>query len=260
MNATTARNRFGPTVALRSRALIGALCLLLGACASTPPPRTVSPDTPADVPVSQTTANPLAISDPWEGFNRRVYRFNALADRYALMPVVQIYRAVLPGFARTGVHNFFSNLGEINTFANSVLQLKPTGSAVTLSRFVINSTVGIGGLFDPATAIGLAQRNEDLGQTLGHYGVGAGPYVVLPFFGPSSLRDSVGLAGDQTLFFALDPLQFDEYPWLRVPYWPLYVIDKRDSVSFRYYQTGSPFEYTLVRLIYMNYRALQVEE
>lgn len=255
-----AMNRFGPTPARQARMLVATLCLLLGACASTPPPKSVDKDTPAEVPVEQTTANPLAINDPWEGFNRRVYRFNALADRYVLMPVVQGYRKVVPGFARTGVSNFFSNFGEINTFANSVLQAKPVGSAVTLSRFVLNSTVGLAGLFDPATAIGLDQRNEDLGQTLGHYGVGAGPYLVLPFFGPSSLRDSVGLAGDQGFLYVLDPLQLDDHPWARVPYWTLYAIDKRDNVNFRYYQTGSPFEYTLVRLIYMNYRALQVEE
>ena len=101
---------------------------------------------------------------------------------------------------------------------------------------------------------------EDLGQTLGYYGVGAGPYLVLPFFGPSSLRDSIGLAGDQGLFYAIDPLQLDEHPWARLPYWTLYVINTRDTVNFRYYQTGSPFEYTLVRLVYMNYRALQVEQ
>ncbi|GAB3672150.1 MlaA family lipoprotein [Salinisphaera aquimarina] len=253
-------NALALTMARQRAALVITACLMLGACASTPPPQTVSEQTPDSVPVTQTTANPLAINDPLEGFNRRVYRFNALADAYVLMPVVQVYRKVTPGFARTGVQNFFSNLGEINTFANSVLQIKPKSTAVTLSRFVINSTVGLAGLFDPATAIGLNQYNEDLGQTLGHYGVGAGPYLVLPFFGPSSLRDSVGLAGDQAFFFVLDPLQFDDHPWARVPYWPLYVINKRDTVNFRYYQTGSPFEYTLVRLVYLNYRALQVEQ
>jgi len=236
------------------------VCLLLGACASTPPPKTVDPETPDAVPVTQTTANPLAINDPLEGLNRRVYRFNALADRYVLMPVVQVYRNVTPGFARTGVHNFFSNLGEINTFANSVLQAKPKSSAVTLSRFVINSTVGLAGLFDPATVIGLDQYSEDFGQTLGYYGVGAGPYLVLPFFGPSSLRDTAGLAADQGLFYVLDPLQLQDNDAARWAYLTMYTINKRDSVNFRYYQTGSPFEYTLVRLVYMNYRALQVEQ
>ncbi|MES1923954.1 MlaA family lipoprotein [Salinisphaera sp. T31B1] len=247
-------------LARQRAAFVVTACLLLGACATTPPPQTIDPETPAEVPVAQTTANPLAIYDPLEGLNRRIYRFNALADRYLLMPVVQTYRKVTPGFARAGVQNFFSNLGEINTFANSVLQAKPTSSAVTLSRFVINTTVGLAGLWDPATKIGLDQRNEDFGQTLGYYGVGAGPYLVLPFFGPSSLRDTVGLVGDQGLFYVIDPLQLQDNDAARWAYLTMYTINKRDTVNFRYYQTGSPFEYTLVRLVYMNYRALQVEQ
>lgn len=235
-----------------------ALCLMLGACASTPPPDTVAKSTPDGTPASQTTANPLAIADPLEGYNRRVYRFNALADQYALLPVVHAYDRYTPGFVRTGVANFFSNLDEITTFTNSVLQLKPKSSAVTASRFVINSTVGLAGLFDPATPMGLEQRNEDFGQTLGHYGVGTGPYLVLPFFGPSNLRDAGGLAADQGLFYALDPLQTSGNLPGSVAYNLMYVLNKRDQTSFRYYQTGSPFEYTLVRLVYMNYRALEV--
>lgn len=253
-------NALGLTMARQRAALVVFACLMLGACASTPPPKTVDPQTPDAVPVTQTTANPLAINDPLEGFNRRVYRFNALADRYLLMPVVQVYRKLTPGFARTGVQNFFANVSEINTFVNSVLQIKPKGAAVTLSRFAINSTVGLAGLFDPATAIGLNKRDEDFGQTLGYYGVGAGPYLVLPFFGPSSLRDTVGLAGDQGLFFVLDPLQIENNTPARTAFFTMYVINTRDTVNFRYYQTGSPFEYTLVRLVYMNYRALQVEQ
>lgn len=241
-------------------ALAGAICLLLGACATTPPPKTVDPDTPASVPVNQTTANPLAINDPLEGFNRRVYRFNALTDKYVLLPVVHVYDKVTPDPVQTGIANFFSNLGEINTFANSVLQLKPRSSGVTLSRFVINSTVGLAGFFDPATHFGLVQRNEDFGQTLGHYGVGAGPYLVLPFFGPSDLRDAIGIGADQGLFYVIDPLQINDSTPGRIAYNTAYVINKRDTTNFRYYQTGSPFEYTLVRLVYLNYRALQVEQ
>lgn len=253
-------NAFPMNIARQRAALAGLLCLMLGACATTPPPKTVDPDTPASVPAADTTANPLAIDDPLEGFNRRVYRFNALADKYVLLPVVHVYDKVTPSPVRTGIVNFFSNLGEINTFANSVLQLKPRSSGVTLSRFVINSTVGLAGFFDPATHFGLAQRNEDFGQTLGHYGVGAGPYLVLPFFGPSDLRDAIGIGADQGLFYVLDPLQLDNSTPGRIAYNTAYVINKRDTTNFRYYQTGSPFEYTLVRLVYLNYRALQVEQ
>lgn len=253
-------NAFSMNIARQRTALAGLLCLMLGACASTPPPKTVDPDTPASVPVAATTANPLAINDPLEGFNRRVYRFNALADKYVLLPVVHVYDKITPDPVQTGISNFFSNLGEINTFANSVLQLKPRSSGVTLSRFVINSTVGLAGFFDPATHFGLAQRNEDFGQTLGHYGVGAGPYLVLPFFGPSDLRDAIGIGADQGLFYVVDPLQLDDSTPGRIAYNLAYVINKRDTTNFRYYQTGSPFEYTLVRLVYLNYRALQIEQ
>ncbi|KEZ76417.1 VacJ family lipoprotein [Salinisphaera hydrothermalis] len=242
----------------RQALVVVALSLMLGACASTPPPKTIDSSTPAGTPASQTTANPLAISDPIEGFNRRVYRFNALTDEYVLLPVVHVYDRYTPGFMRTGVANFFSNIGEITTFTNSVLQLKPKSSAVTASRFVINSTVGIGGLFDPATHIGLKERDEDFGQTLGHYGVGTGPYLVLPFFGPSDLRDAGGLAADQGLLYVLDPVQTHGNLPASLAYNLMYVINKRDQTNFRYYQTGSPFEYTLVRLVYINYRALQV--
>lgn len=251
-------NRACPPASRRPAVFALVACLLLGACATTPPPRTIDASTPASTPVSQTTANPLAISDPLEGFNRRVYRFNALTDRYVMLPVIHVYHAITPKFVRTGVLNFFSNLGEINTFANSVLQIKPEGSAVTLSRFVINSTLGIGGLFDWASKWGLAQRDEDLGQTLGYYGVSTGPYLVLPFFGPSDLRDAIGLVGDQALQYVLDPLHIRGNTPASTAYVAMYAIDKRDSTNFRYYQTGSPFEYTLVRLVYLNYRALEV--
>lgn len=253
-------NALSMNTACRRALWIGLLCLMLGACASTPPPRSVDPDTPASVPAVDTTANPLTINDPLEGFNRRVYRFNALADKYVLLPVVHGYDKITPDPVQTGISNFFSNLGEINTFANSVLQLKPRSTGVTLSRFLINSTVGLAGFFDPATHFGLAQRNEDFGQTLGHYGVGAGPYLVLPFFGPSDLRDAIGIGADQGLFYVLDPLQLDDNTPGRIAYTAAYVLNKRDTTNFRYYQTGSPFEYALVRLVYLNYRALQVEQ
>lgn len=232
------------------------LCLLLVGCAGTPTPLTT--DSAAAVPASQTTANPLAIYDPWSGFNRRMYRFNAWLDDAVLLPVVHGYRAVTPQPVRQGVGNFFSNLGEINTFANSLLQLKPRATMTTLWRFVINTTVGIGGLFDPAGALGLPQYHEDFGQTLAVYGVNTGPYLVLPLFGPSTLRDSFGLAADQFAFFTLDPLSLEGRDWARAVYLALSTINKRNNVNFRYYQTGSPFEYELVRLIYINFRALQV--
>ena len=235
------------------------VCLMLGACAATtPPPGSLDQNATQNTPAANTTANPLAIYDPIEGFNRRVYRFNALTDQYVLLPVVHVYDKFVPGFMRTGVTNFFSNLDEITTFTNSALQAKGKKSAVTFSRFAINSTIGIGGLFDPATHFGLMQRSEDFGQTLGHYGVRAGPYLVLPFFGPSNVRDGSGLAVDQGLFYLLNPLQINGNLPASSAYNTMFVINKRDTTNFRYYQTGSPFEYTLIRLVYMNYRALEI--
>lgn len=232
------------------------LCLALSACAGTPTPLEAGPGDA--VPVTRTTANPLAIYDPWSGFNRRMYFFNAWLDDVLLLPVVRSYRALTPDFVRRGVANFFSNLGEITTFINTVLQFEPKAAVTTLSRFVINTTIGLGGLFDPASALGLRQYHEDFGQTLAVYGVPTGPYLVLPFFGPSTLRDSVGLATDQYFFYAVDPLALQRHDWARAVYLALYAINKRNKVKFHYYQTGSPFEYALVRLIYINFRALQV--
>ncbi|NNC23801.1 VacJ family lipoprotein [Salinisphaera sp. USBA-960] len=242
----------------RASAVVALAWALVG-CAGTPPPRTLDKSTPVSRTAAQTTANPIAATDPWAGFNRRIYRFNALADQYVLLPAVHMYHAVTPKLARKSVGNFLGNVGEITTFANAVLQLKPMTSLITLSRFVINSTIGVAGLFDPATGMGLYQRNEDFGQTLGRYGVPTGPYLVLPFFGPSNLRDAVGLAGDQTLSFELDPLQIQGNRPAEAAYYTAYTLNKRDSLAFRYYQTGSPFEYILVRTVYLNYRALQVD-
>lgn len=235
--------------------LLMALCLVLTGCAGTPTP--LESDPRDDVPASRTTANPLAIYDPWARFNRSMYHFNAWLDEYLLLPIVNVYRTVAPRPVRHGVANFFSNLGEIPTFINAVLQLEPKDASVTLLRFLINSTVGLAGLLDPATALGLRQRHEDFGQTLAVYGVAPGPYLILPFFGPSTLRDSLGLAVDRLAFYALNPLPLNRYRWARAAYLTLYAINKRYKTNFRYYQTGSPFEYVLVRLIYMNYRALQ---
>lgn len=242
-------------------ALLGiCLAVLLAGCAGTPPPPpSVDPEPPVARDADQTTANPLAIYDPLEPFNQRVYRFNALADRYVLLPALDVYRTVAPPPARQGISNFFDNIGEIVTFANTLLQGKGHDAAVTLGRFLVNSTLGVAGLMDPATDLGLARRDEDFGQTLGAWGMGPGPYLVLPLLGPSTLRDTGGLAADFGIEFAFDPLLLSGNPGRRVAYWTAYALDTRERQDFRYYQTGSPFEYTLVRLIYVNFRALQIE-
>lgn len=232
--------------------------VLLCACASAPRPQVLGGT--AAVPVNETTANPLAVYDPWSPFNRRMYHVNAWLDDYVLLPVVRGYRLATTQPVRTGVSNFFSNLGDITTFANAVVQLKPKEAAATLARLVINTTFGIGGLVDMATPLGLKQQHEDFGLTLAHYGVGAGPYLVLPFFGPSTLRDAFGLSVDRIGFYALDPLFLAHHPPPRWAYLGLLATNKRNDTKFRYYQTGSPFEYILVRFVYVNYRALQAAQ
>lgn len=131
--------------------------------------------------------------DPWEGWNRNVHEFNEVMDTYVARPVAKGYRFITPRFVRTGVSNFFSNLGEVPTTVNDLLQAKPGDALKSSGRFVINSTIGIFGLFDVASWIGIEEHKEDLGQTLAVWGVGSGPYVVIPFLGPSTLRDSLSI-------------------------------------------------------------------
>ena len=133
-----------------------------------------------------TGANPI---DPLEGYNRAMFRFNDGVDKAIIEPVAKGYKAVVPGIARTGVTNFFSNLGDIWIGVNNVLQGKLGAGASDFGRFAINTTAGILGLFDVASNAGLEKHNEDFGQTLGRWGVGSGAYVVLPILGPSTVRD-----------------------------------------------------------------------
>ena len=156
------------------RPLIILASLILGGCAST-----------------STTPNP---SDPFEGFNRGMYSFNDALDRAVLKPVAKGYKAALPDRARKMVHNFFSNIDDIFVTGNDLLQLKFKQAASDFTRVWVNSIFGVFGLFDVAD--NLEKHNEDFGQTLGYWGVGSGPYLVLPLLGPSSLRDGTGLAVD----------------------------------------------------------------
>jgi phospholipid-binding lipoprotein MlaA len=196
-------------------------------------------------------------NDPWEGFNRRMYYFNAKADEYILLPVVAGYKAVTPDVVETGISNFFSNLGEIPVFINSLLQFKPAIAAETFGRLAINFTIGILGFFDVATPLGLDEQNEDFGQTLGAWGVAPGPYLVLPLLGPSSLRDATGIAIDMFAYqAAIDELGMkgNEEMFLSL----LSSIDARANLPFRYYASGSAFEYERLKVLYMKYREIQI--
>lgn len=137
--------------------------------------------------------------DPHEGFNRSMYEFNDDLDRAVLKPVATAYTDVLPQPIRTGVSNFYDNLTYLDTTINSFLQGKVVQGTSDLGRFIVNTTLGIAGIFDVATYMGLEKHDEDFGQTLAVWGVPDGPYLVLPLFGPSNLRDSFGYGGDYYL-------------------------------------------------------------
>jgi phospholipid-binding lipoprotein MlaA len=134
--------------------------------------------------------------DPFETVNRKIYRFNDAVDKAVLKPTAQVYRTVVPGFVRLSIGNLFSNLDDIFIALNNVLQGKLTTAYSDFGRIAINSTLGIGGLFDVATDAGIDKHEEDFGQTLGYWGVRDGPFIMLPFLGPSSARDFVGRVVD----------------------------------------------------------------
>lgn len=135
-------------------------------------------------------------SDPFEGFNRMVFRVNDGLDTVLLKPLAQGYQAVVPELARTGVSNFFGNIGDVWSAVNQALQGKGEAAATMVSRVGTNTLFGIGGLFDVASDLGMERQSEDFGQTLGRWGLSAGPYLVLPLLGPSSLRDASALPLD----------------------------------------------------------------
>ena len=166
-------------------------------------------------------ANP---DDPFEGFNRSMYSFNETLDDYAMKPIAEGYQAITPDAVDTGITNFFSNLGDVLVLINDLLQLKFDQAISTSARIVFNSTFGLLGIMDVATDFGIPKHDEDFGQTLGYWGVDSGPYLVLPFFGPSSVRDGIGFAVDNTeLDFIYDDMDADHaYSLIAVKY-----IDKR---------------------------------
>ncbi len=131
-----------------------------------------------------------------ESYNRGMYKTNRTIDKYTLKPITKGYQAITPDPVEKGVTNFFKNIAEINTFANSLLQGKLKNAGLSSSRFVWNTTLGVAGIFDVATGMGIQANKEDLGQTFRYWGVPTGPYVVLPLWGPSTITDGIGLVGD----------------------------------------------------------------
>ena len=206
------------------------------------------------------TFQALDVYDPFESINRRIYHFNYRLDQWVMLPVVRGYRYVTPQPVRTGVSNFFSNLGEVPIVFNSLAQLKGQRAANATARFLFNTIFGVGGVWDPATRMGLLRQSEDFGQTLGYWGVPQGPYLIIPALGPSNLRDATGRLADFAVERQVEFLQYSETTGGELSLTALRAINARHVTSFRYGQLNSPFEYEKVRYVYSRARDLLVEE
>lgn len=212
-----------------------AASLLLVGCASAP------------------TANP---KDPWEPMNRSVASFNDKVDDNVLKPLATGYRNVVPDLIQTGVRNVFNNFADMWSTINSALQLKPLNTVELIGRVVVNTVFGIYGIFDVASYIKLERHPEDFGQTLGYWGVPNGPYLVLPLFGPSTLRDGASLPID----FAVSPTQFVNDIPTRNQVFTLRLVSKRAELlkSGNMLEQASIDKYSFTRDAYLQYRRSQI--
>jgi phospholipid-binding lipoprotein MlaA len=244
------------TFARYSRVVGCGVALFLSGCAGT---RELPPGIAAHPELAEAALEPsvLDVYDPLEPMNRAIYNFNTGFDRYIFLPIVRAYEFVTPDFVEDRVSDFFDNIGEIPTFANALLQLKPQIAGRAATRFIVN-TMFTAGLFDLAGARGIEQVSEDFCQTLGYWGAGGGPYLVIPVLGPSNLRDATGRLGDVLLLSALVPDPVSDNLAYSATRFGLQPVDARSRIAFRYYETGSPFEYDLVRLMYTEKRELDI--
>ncbi len=232
--------------------------ILMTGCSSTP--KQHAGVIPAQRTLNENINYPIRVYDPIEGFNRSSYKFNAKFDEYIFLPIVHGYEYITPELLQTGIGNFFSNLGEFTNLTNSIFQLKPKKSIQALSRFVINSTIGVAGLWDHATNYGILEQPEDFGQTLGYYGVGDGPYLVLPILGPMNTRDGTGMIVDSLAYGAVYGAAFDfsNNKGAGAGFQSAKAINARKQIDFRYNQSGTPFEYDFVRYLYTQKRKFEI--
>ena len=215
---------------LRALLVCGLACFaLLAGCASTGNPR-----------------------DPLEPINRGIYHFNDGVDNVLLKPAAEIYRGVLPQFVRTGVSNFFANINDVIIALNNLLQAKFLNAFSDVGRIAVNTTAGLLGVIDVATEIGLEKHNEDFGQTLGYWGIGDGPYLVLPILGPSSLRDVAGLFVD----FKTDPITYVDSSRNRNVLWGVRMINRRAELldTSKILETAALDPYEFLRDAYLQRR------
>lgn len=210
---------------------------------------------PVADPTLPAPANVPGGYDPWEKYNRKMHRFNNAVDRGVAKPLARAYTKVVPRPLRLGVSNFFNNLGQPVSMVNALLQGKPKQAAQSLGRFALNTTLGIGGIFDPATAAKLPNRSEDFGQTLGVWGWKRSRYVELPFFGPRTVRDAFGAVGDAPL----SPLRRIERDRIRIGLQGLQLVDIRAQLlPLDNLREGAEDEYALVRDSWMQRRDYQI--
>jgi phospholipid-binding lipoprotein MlaA len=194
--------------------------------------------------------------DPWEPFNRSMWKFNESVDKAVLRPVAETYKEVTPNVVRKGVNNFFSNLTDLWSFVNNSLQLKPREAMESLTRFNLNTFFGLGGLLDIASEAGIERHREDFGQTLGRWGVPSGPYLVVPLLGPSTLRDTAARAINATG----DPVLYVNNIVERNSLYVLRIVDLRASLL----RAGNVLEeaaldrYTFTRDVFLQIRRREV--
>lgn len=201
-------------------------------------------------------------SDPLEGVNRKVYKFNDALDKAILKPVAKAYDKTVPKPVDRSIDNLLGNLSDVITLMNDIFQLKGKQSMMDYFRIGTNTTLGLGGLFDVATPLGLPKHNEDFGQTLGRWGVPQGPYVVLPFLGPSNIRDGVGLIPDSVATSALlDDIGIDELNE-RLIYTGLSVVNRRQALldAEKLLEASGADPYTFIRESYLQRRQSLVND
>lgn len=211
---------------------------------------------PADAGSPASAPAPVASHlDPWEGFNRKVYRFNDTLDRYLVKPVAKGYQRAVPRPLRFGLTNFFRNLKMPVVMLNDLLQGKPRAAGQDVSRFVVNTTLGIAGFFDAATKLELPRNDEDFGQTLGVWGVRNGPYLVLPFLGPSTVRDGVGFGVD----VVTDPITYALEEGGTAGLWAVKLVNTRANL-LEVEQIIQGDRYLFLRDLYLQSREFAVKD
>ena len=200
--------------------------------------------------------------DPLEPINRAIFNFNEVIDDSILEPVAKGYQTITPDPVENSVSNFFNNLGEISTIINSALQLNLDKTISSSSRLIINSTIGVFGLFDVASSIGIERHKEDFGQTLGFYGVPSGPYLVLPFFGPSSFRDAPGFYADLAMDKSISPVHTELHHEERQLLQATNVIDTRANLlkASKILDTAAKDKYIFLRESYLQRRAKMITD